>query len=337
MRKAKLALVAAVLAAAPAGRAAVIYTEDFETDASSRWTFLSETPGDTGPADNFGNEASFFFDYATIGIPAAPRSAGGIPTTHGLKMEADVPGTARFTGMSASPIGQAFTGDYTVRADVWQNFNGPLPAGGNGSTQATWAGIGTAGTTAQFPGTGVGGVGFAATGDGGAAQDYRAYTNVGAPLSPTTGAYAAGTQPGTPTGTPDSRNNTDAYYVNNGFGSETAPAAQLALFPQQTGATAPGTQGMAWHLWEITKIGNTVTWTIDGVTIATVDVTNEPFAGENIFFGQFDVNALSSTDPNVRSLLFGLVDNVEVIQVPEPGALSLIGLAGAAMLRRRRA
>ena len=111
----------------------------------------------------------------------------------------------------------------------------------------------------------------------------------------------------------------------------------MELFPQQAGTTPAGTQGLAWHLWEITKIGNTVTWTIDGVTIATVDVTDEPFAGENIFFGQFDINASSSTDPNARSLLFGLVDNVEVIQVPEPGALSLLGFAGLAMLRRRRA
>ena len=333
MRKAKLALVAALATLPAVGRANVIYTENFDTDASGRWTFLSEAPGDT-PADNFGNEADFFFDYSTIGIPAAPRSGG---TTRGLKMEANVPGTGRFTGMSASPIGQAFTGDYTLRADVWQNFNGPLPVGGNRSTQMTWAGIGTAGTTAQFPGTGVGGVGFSASGEGGTASDYRAYTNVGAPLSPTTGAYAAGTQPGTPTGTPDSRDNTDAYYVNAGFGSETAPAAQLALFPQQSGTTAAGTQGMAWHLWEITKVGNTVTWTIDGVTIATVDVTTEPFAGGNIFVGHFDINATSSEDPNARSLLFGLVDNVEVIQVPEPGALSLLGLAGLAMLRRRRA
>ena len=336
MRKAKLALVAAALAAAPAvGRANVIYTENFDTDASGRWTFLSEAPADTGPADAYGNEADFFFDYSTIGIPAAPRSAGG--TTRGLKMEANVPGTARFTGGSASPIGQAFTGDYTLRADVWQNFNGPFPAGGSGSTQMTWGGIGTAGTTAQFPGTGVGGVGFAASGDGGTASDYRAYTNVGAPLAPSTGAYAAGNQPVPPATTPDSRNNTDPYYGNNGFGGETAPEDQLALFPQQSGTTAAGTQGMAWHLWEITKIDNTVTWTIDGVTIATVDVTNEPFAGENIFFGQFDINATSSADPNARSLLFGLVDNVEVIQVPEPTSLSLLALAGVAALRRRRA
>ena len=45
-----------------------------------------------------------------------------------------------------------------------------------------------------------------------------------------------------------------------------APEDQVELFPQQAGTTPAGTQGLAWHLWEITKIGNTVTWTIDGTT-----------------------------------------------------------------------
>ena len=81
-----------------------------------------------------------------------------------------MPGTGVFTGGSASPSGQSFSGAF---ADVWQNFNGPFPGGGNGSTQMTWAGGGTNGTTAQFPGTSVQGVGFAASGDGGTAQDYR--------------------------------------------------------------------------------------------------------------------------------------------------------------------
>jgi hypothetical protein len=324
----KLALVAAVLAAAPVvSPAAVLYSENFDADPTDNWSFNSERAGDLA-ADDTRNEANYFFDYSTIGIPSAPRSAGG--TTRGLKMEANVPGTGVFTGFSTSPLGQSFAGDFTVRADVWQNVNGPFPAGGNGSTQMTWAGIGTNGTTAQFPGTSVQGVGFAASGDGGTAQDYRLYTNVGAPLAPTTGAYAAGTGS-------TAQNNSDPYYAANGFGTETAPPEQIAMFSGQQGPTAVGTQGMAWHTWEITKLGDTVTWTIDGVLIGTVDVTNEPFGGDNLFFGQFDINATSSTDPNARSLLFGLVDNVEVADVvPEPGMLSVVGLVGATLMLRRR-
>ena len=324
----KLALIAAVVAAAPAAcPAAVLFQENFDADSTGSWSFNSPIGNDAAD-DGAGNEANFFFDYSTAGIPSAPRSAGG--STRGLKLEANVPGTGVFSGLSVSPLDRSFTGDYVVRADVWQNFNGPFPGGGNGSTQMTWAGIGTAGTTAQFPGTGVGGVGFAASGDGGTAQDYRVYTNVGAPLAPSTGAYAAGTGA-------TAQNNSDPYYASSGFGGESSPAGQLELFGQQSGATAAGTQGMAWHLWEITKIGNTVTWTIDGVLIGTADVTNEPFGGDNIFFGHFDINATSSTDPDARQLLFGLVDNIEVSDIiPEPGALGLVGLSMLALLRRRR-
>lgn len=333
MRIGKLALVGAALLAAPVvGRAAVVYQENFDTDATANWVFNSQLGGDVAD-DDLGNEADFFFDYSTVGIPAAPNSGG---TTRGLKLEANIPGTATFTGASVSPFGQAFPGNFTLRADVWQNFNGPFPGGGSGSTQMTWLGLGTTGDVAQFPGTSVHGVGFAASGDGGTTQDYRAYVSTGAPLLPSTGSYSAGT-----TDTPaasDSRQASDPYYVNNGFGSETAPAAQIALFPQQSGATAPGTQGMAWHVWEVIRNDNTVTWTVDGVLIATVDLTSETFAGDNFFLGLFDINATSSTDPNARDLLFGLIDNVVVTDViPEPGSLSVLALGGLLALRRRRA
>jgi hypothetical protein len=333
MRIQKLALMAAVTMAAPAlCPAAVLFSENFDAgDASDRWRTNRVTAGATGNAADYG------FDYSTVGIPTAPNSVGG--STVGLKLEANVPGTGVFTGLSVSPLDQAFTGNFTLRADVWQNFNGPFPAGGSGSTQVTWAGIGTNGTAPQFPGTSVQGIGFGATADGGSQQDYRAYVNTGAPVLPSTGAYPAGTNDGTPAANApnDSRQAANPYYVNAGFGSETATAEQLLLFPQQTGATAPGTQGMAWHRWEIIRNENIVTWTIDGVVISSVDVTAEPFGGDNFFLGYFDINATSSADPNARSLLFGVFDNVEVVDViPEPSALSLVAVAGLAALRRRR-
>jgi hypothetical protein len=322
-----LALVVTVLSSPVLCPAAVLLQENFDADSAGNWSFNSAIGADA-PDDGSGNEANFFFDYSAAGIPSAPNSVGG--STRGLKLEANVPGTGVFSGLSVSPLGQSFAGDFVVRADVWQNVNGPFPAGGNGSTQMTWAGLGTNGTTAQFPGTSVQGVGFAASGDGGTAQDYRVYTNTGAPLAPATGAYAAGTGS-------TAQNNSDPYYATSGFGAETAPAGQLTLFPQQTGATAAGTQGMAWHTWEITKIGNSVSWTIDGVPIGTADVTDEPFGGDNLFFGHFDINATSSTDPNARDLLFGLVDNIVVTDVvPEPGALALVGVSALLVLRRRR-
>jgi hypothetical protein len=310
---------------ASAAEAQLLFNETFDVDPTANWTFNSSIAGDTAN-NNSGGEANFFFDYSTVGIPAAPNSIGG--TTRGLKLEANVPGTAVFSGISVSPNGQSFSGDYVLRFDAWQNINGPFPAGGSGSTQMTDAGVGTNGTTAQFPGGTLQSAMFAASGDGGTATDYRAYTAPGAPATDTSGVYAAGAVTG-------STNNTNSYYSN--FGNASAPAAQVALFPQQTGTTAAGTQGMAWHVWEITKSGNFVTWEIDDKPIATLDISTANLAGSNIFLGQFDINATSSADVNARSLLFGLVDNVRVTAIPEPGTgLLLLFSAFPLTLRRRR-
>lgn len=324
-----LCLALAALGFTAGAHGQILFSESFNVDPTNNWTYNSSM-GDLAN-DNFGGEADFFFDYGSVGIPSAPNSVGG--TTRGVKMEANVPGTATFMGMSVSPNGRSFTGDYILRFDAWQNFNGPFPGGGNGSTQMTHGGIGASGTNSQFPGGSLQGVVFAASGDGGTATDYRAYASplvpAGAPQAENSGVYAAGAATG-------STNNTNAYYSNNGFGNRAAPAAQLVLFPQQSGSTAGGTQGMAWHAWEISKIGNAITWEIDNVLIATLDASTVTFGGDNIAFGQFDINTTSSTDANARNLLFGLVDNV-VVAVPEPSSAgAMIAGLGLLHLRRRR-
>jgi hypothetical protein len=189
-------------------------------------------------------------------------------------------------------------------------------------------GVGTSGTVAQWPGGTQDSIWFAATGDGNSSSDWRAYS----PTAPTRyqdtvpGIYAAGIQAG-------SSNASDPYYAS--FGTQAAPAAQIALFPQQTGTTLVGSYGMEWHVVQIAQSGGNVTWTVDGVLIATVPVADDTvLTGNNIFFGHSDTNATSSTDPNDTALLFTLIDNV--VLVPEPGAVGLVALAGVGLAARRR-
>jgi hypothetical protein len=311
----------ALFAAGPAF-SAVLYSQNFEVDPSASWT-VNSSPTDAA--------ANFFFDYSTVGISSAPSAPG----TRGMKLQANQ-SSGIFGGMSASPTGQNFGGSYIVRFDWWANFNGPFPAGGSGSTQLSTFGAGTSGTVAQWPGGAQDSIWFGATGDGNSSSDWRAYS----PTAPTryaetdAGIYAAGAFAG-------STNAADPYYA--GFGSNDAPAAQLALFAQQSGTTVVGSASMEWHEVEITVGPLNVTWTVDGLLIATVPVLDDTVnTGNNIFFGHSDTNATSSTDPNDGALLFTLIDNIivtdDAITVPEPGTLALLalGLGGFVFSRRRR-
>lgn len=309
----------AIWAASGPAVAAVLYAESFEVNPTAAWTV------NNGPSDAATN---FFFDYSTAGVPLAPNSAGG--ETRGLKLQANL-SNGIFSGVSASPTGQSFAGNYRLSFDWWANFNGPFPAGGSGSTNLSTFGIGTSGTAAQWPGGVTDSVWFGATGDGGSSADWRAYSTA-APTSYPDGdpVYAAPT-----------RNHTDPYYA--GFGGVAAPAAQSLLFPPQSGLTNIGSAGMAWHEVVIDKNGTTVSWYVDGVLIATIDLTTVLLGGGNIFFGHSDTNATSSTDPNDAALLFTLIDNIRVLDdaadVPEPSTLSLIALAGMLVVacgRRRQ-
>lgn len=292
---------------------AQLFTDNFDADHTANWTLNG------GPSDE---AADFFFDYSTVGIPSAPNSGG---TTRGLKMQANQ-SSGIFGGFSVSPTGQSFSGNYLLRFDMWLNFNGPAPAGGSGSTQIGGGGIGTAGTSAQWPGGVQDSVWFAASGDGNSSADYRAYSTAATTSYPD----------GSPVYSATTRNQNNAYY--SGFGGVSAPAAQLGLFPQQTGSTLVGSLGWAWHDMQILKVGNSITWSVDGLLLATVDASTVSLGGGNILLEYSDINATSSTDPNDGSLLFGLYDNVSVTAVPEPStvALGIAGGIGLLLLARRR-
>lgn len=312
------AVSAAVLSLSGAASAAALFTEDFQVDPTASWTV-----NDPGLSDI---EADFFYDYAAIGIPTAPNGGG----TRGLKMTANNSGGV-FSGFSVSPIGESFAGDYQVRFDLWQNYAGPLGPGGSGTTQLSSFGIGTAGNVAFWPGAAVKeSVAFGVTLDGGSAADYRVYDS-SAPTSHPAGS-AVYSAPG------GANNGSDAYY--SGFGGESAPAAQVLLFPGQTGATDAGETAFAWREVVIDVSGGVATWFIDGLEIAQVDLAGLALGGGNILFGHSDTNATSSADPNDSLLNITLIDNIRVetvdADVREPASGVLAALAALALLRLRR-
>lgn len=290
------------------------YTQDFNVDDTANWTV-----NDPGLSDIL---VDFHYDYSAIGVPSAPNGTG----TRGLKMTCNNTGGV-FSGFSVSPTGQSFTGSYKVSFDLWQNYVGPLGPGGSGTTQLTTYGIGTSGTTPFWAGASPQeSVAFAHTLDGGSASDYRAYSSV-APTS-----YASGNAVYQAPG--GAINESNAYYTA-AFPAQSAPAAQVFLFPGQTGSTSPGEASFAWRRVEITVDGGFALWTLDGLPIAKVDLSTVTLGGSNILFGHCDTNSGSSTDPNDTQLNISLIDNISVVVVPEPASLSMLALSGL-FLRRRR-
>lgn len=294
-----------------------IYSEDFNVDHSANWTVNDSGLSDIG--------VNFSYDYgANLGIPAAPNGSG----TTGLKMTANNSGGV-FSGFSVSPNGQSFSGSYRVSFDLWQNYVGPVGPGGSGTTQLSMFGIGSSGTSAAWAGsagwaTGANGVGFGVTLDGGSSVDFRAYSS----------AAATSYVEGDPVYAAPGRNGSDPYYAV--FGVNSAPTAQVTLFPGQTGTTDAGEIGFAWRRVDIDVAGGFAKWFVDGTLLATVDLSTVTLGGGNLFLGHGDTNAGSSTDANDSILNVTLIDNLEVIAVPEPTSMALVGLGGLALLARRR-
>jgi hypothetical protein len=290
-----------------AATAAPLYSQNFIVNDTPNWTVLPSTGAN---ATDF--VADFFYDYSLIGVPPAPNGTG----TRGLKMTVNNT-TAVFGGITTSPNGQNFTGDYSVSFDLWQNYAGPLGIGGSGTTQFSQFGVGTAGTASQWIGSASkDSVSFGTTLDGGSASDYRAYS------SAANTSYAAGNAVyQSPGGT---INNSDAYYAV--YTAQTAPAAQVILYPGQTGSTDPGETSYKWRRVNIDVVGGIASWSIDGLPLAKVNLSTVTLGGGNILFGHSDTNATSSADANDIALNVTLIDNIDVSAVPEPTSLALVGL-----------
>ncbi len=294
----------------PAG--SVLFSDNFETDSSTNWIVNLADPSDAF--------VDFAWDYSLLaGIPQAPGGTG----TKGLKMRCGNT-FLEIDGLSVSPTNQSFPSDYRLRFDMWINYNGPMPDGGAGSTQHFDAGVGTDGSQViYYNNPSSDSVWFTASGDGADGAtfgDYTAY--IGAvKQGDDTGFYSAGTG-GVNSGR---RDNGDPFYAY--WGGQAAPAAQLLLYPGQTGVANIGNAGMAWHTVVITKVGDVVSWAMDGIVIA--NVTNTLITlNSNIFVGYQDRFATGNVSDE-PAMSFGLVDNLRVeTYVSAPLAITGIGFNG---------
>lgn len=286
-----LSLLAVCLLGPAAPTFGQLFEQDFSSDSTASWTVNNPMLSDI--------LVDFFYDYSLIGVPTAPNGTG----TRGLKMTANNSGGV-FSGFSVSPTGENFTGKYQVAFDLWQNYAGPLGAGGSGTAQLSFCGIGTAGNVATWAGSNpIDSISFAVTLDGGSASDYRAYSSA-APTS-----YPSGN----PVYASSSLNGSDAYY--SGFGGESAPPAQPLIYPGQTGTTDPGEPAFRWRRVLIEVDGTKADWSIDGLLIASVPFDGLTLGGGNILFGHSDTNAGSSSDPNDTLLNVTLIDNILVSRI----------------------
>ncbi len=272
----------------PAGT--VLFEDDFETDSSANWIANS--------ADGwFDSAVDFAFDYSTLYVPMMPGSS----TTKAMRFRLNEQVGALINAVSASPLGLSLTGDYRLKFKMWNNYNGPMFNGGSGSTMHLTTGVGTTADHANLATSAASdGIWFDVDGDGGstfAVGDCNAYIAT-ALQDDASGVYAAGT-------TDNPRSTTHPYYSL--WGGIPAPAAQLANYPGQTGTAQPGNMGVAWHTVVLTKANNVVTWTIDGILIATVPADSLPDG--NVFVGFED---LFNGASGVPAMSFALVDNLKV-------------------------
>jgi hypothetical protein len=314
--RSQLAAWLSTLVLTSSAHAAILYSDDFDLPTGLNYTLNAD-------ADS---RVTFAYDYNNDGIPAAPHSALG--TTFGVKFEANIVDPGAVQALNISPTGKSFTGDFVLRFDMWINANGPFPDGGTGSTEFITAGVGTAGFSIQKSSGNADGTWFAVDGEGQSSIDYRAHRGITVEGANST-VYAAPIN-----GSIGSRNADNPYYQTAFPGGQGAPQLQQILYPAQNGTLKPGTVGFAWRDVAISKIGTDVTWSIDGLTIATVP--NATISADNIFVDYWDVFPSVSDNPATS---FGLIDNLRVESVPEPSSTAalLAGCAAVCGRRRRRA
>jgi len=300
----------------------VFLADMLDADTSANW-FVAANQADS--------RATWGFDYslrANNSGPGVPQNPYYTNSTKALKLEANISSGNVINAISVSPKSLNIVGDFQIRFDAWQNWTGPAPSGGTGSTESIMAGICHPGNIVEVPQTTLnGGVFIAADGDGGVAvnnatlPDYAIYTNLNASgtaqLVQTNSGNYVGLNSGA-TAAPTSRAN--LYYTNiTGLAAlniQTVTSETSSSLPNaanQTGTVRVGAFGFKWHEVILRKTGSgtattNISWYIDGFRIASVTNVYLPATGTNVSLGYFD--AFGSIA--VTNFEFGLFSNFRV-------------------------
>ncbi len=265
--------VVSLAACAPAQPQVALFSDDFDAGTSEEnWVVYSHAGDYT---------ADFAFDYGPRGIPPAPNSVGG--STIGLQFTVNNnDDVAAADAVSAYPVATFLDGEYTLKFDMWLNYNGGA-GGGSGSTEFATAGLNHAGDQVVWQNNVASdGYWFAVTGEGGASNDYCVYRNATLLSAAVAGQAAV------------SRNHTDVFYQS--------------LFPSPSYETQ-GAPGKHWVEVEISQRGGVIEWRLNGMLIA-IRLDTASTAG-NVMLGYMDTYS-SIANPAVDN--FVIFDNLRIEQ-----------------------
>ncbi|MBA4150361.1 MAG: hypothetical protein H0X66_19800 [Verrucomicrobia bacterium] len=316
IHKLPLLLLITGMAASGTNLSAQVFSDNFDNNTSASWTSVFAAPN---AITDF--TAQFAFDYGTNQfvrngvtntIPAAPNSSG---TTKGLKVTVNKDATPGPAAVSLYPNGQTFSGNFSLKFDMWANYNGSA-YGGAESTEHVSFGINHAGDKANWPTNAPSdGVWFLATTEGGSALDYRALVGDGS---------GNPTEVGDPA-FPD-RDGDEVKEVNaTPQQPATHPLKLIFPSPQFESAGAPGKE---WVQVEIRQIDGMVTWLMNGYLIG--EHNNGQFFGQssgNIMLGYMDTFAGVPNPPTDSYVIF---DNVRVFSNPTPTVVTVANNGNAA-------
>ncbi len=300
---------AALLPAVPLASQAqgVVFSDDFDTDSAARWNVFDAAAGDVSGVSDF--EATFNYDYSTVGIPAAPNSTGG--TTRGVRLSVNNVEPAERAAVSLFPKDVSVSGTFALRFDMWINYNGG-PYGGSGSTEFALAGLNHAGDKVIWPlSPDSDGVFFAVTGEGGAARDYRTYVGQfgNSPVEQTF--FDGGFLDRDGSGTAE----------NEGFAQNPAEYPLNFIFPSPPFETLamPGKQ---WVQGEVRQENGRIVWSLNGFVIA--DYENfSGFESGTPMLGYMDIfNSIA----NPAEDNFVIYDNVRVVDLSVVPPLPQVGV-----------